>query len=464
MSQNTTISLSKADAIHWLLVLILPAIFGGITYALGFDYKIIAFIALTTVGLTCWGFELLPDALVGMALPILYIVFGVAPAPAVLAPWTGSVGWWIAGGMIIGAFFMKTGLSRRLALHCINLVGKSFLQLMFGLLLAGLILALFLPSAMARAAVLVVLCVGICDTLDIKKGSKEGATIIFSGFIAVAASKICYMSGGVDVIMSMKLVSAALNQPMQWMEYAQHNFIPAVIYSIMSILCVYFVMRPSIKGNMREIVRPQLDALGPMSFEEKKAAVLLVILCACLLTDKYHGIDAGWLMLLIATVAFLPGVNLLNGEDFKRVNFPVVVFTVGCMTIGSTAAACGMDKVASAALVPILSGSEFFTVIMSYIAGASLNFVLTPLPATAMLTTTIVDMAQNMSINPLLLVYPFNYGLDQYLFPYEHAVLVFFYSSGYIKIRQVTQIFGVRMLLTAVFIAVVAYPYWKFVM
>lgn len=461
MSQRS-VSLSRAQAMRWALLLFLSAMACLVCYLAGFDYKITVFTTLTTAALACWGFELLPDALVGMVLPILFIVFGVGTPQAILAPWTGSVGWWIAGGMIIGVFFMKTGLSRRLALHCINVVGKSFLQLMFGLLLTGLVLALFLPSAMARAAVLIVLCVGICETLDIKKGSKEGATIIFSGFVAVSAAKICYMSGGVDVIMSMKLVGATLGTPIQWMTYAQHNFIPAVIYSVMSLLCVYFVLRPSMKGNMREIVKPQLDALGPMSFEEKKAAVLMVILCICLLTDKYHGIDAGWLMLIIASLAFLPGINLLNGDDFKKVNFPVIVFTVGCMTIGSAAASCGMDKIVSASLVPLLSGSEFFTVMMSYVSGCLANFILTPLPATAVLTTTIVNIAQSMHIDPLLLIYPFNYGIDQYLFPYEHAVLVFFYSSGYIKINQVTQVFGVRMLVTAAFIAAVAYPYWKF--
>lgn len=462
MSQ--TASISNNTALRWAGMLLISAIIGAFMHFSGFEYKIVAFTTLTTMALVCWALELLPDALVATVLPIMYIVFSVAPSQRVLGPWTGSIGWWVLGGMMIGVFLMKTGLSRRLSLRCINLVGRSFLFLMFGIMLSGILLAMILPSVMGRAAVLCVLCVGICETLDVAKGSREGAAIIIAGLIATAAGKMCFLSGGGDLIMSMRLTTEITGEAMTWMQYAIHNTVPALFYSIMSILCAYFVLRPSMKGDIRQSIRPHLEALGSMSTAEKKATLLLLVLCALMLTDKYHGIDVGWFMLLIPSMAFLPGIDLLNTDDFKKLNFPVVIFTVGCMTIGSAATACGMDKVASAVLIPLLSGSEFYTVIMTYISGASLNFLFTPLAATAAMTTTVANIAQAMNINPLMLVYSFNFGLEQYIFPYEYAVVVYFYATGYLKSTDIVKVFGTRMILAAAFVAFIAYPYWKFIL
>lgn len=457
-------SIANNTALRWGGMLSIATIVAACMHFSGFEYEIVAFTTLTTMALICWALELLPDALVATALPILYIVFGVAPAQRVLGPWTSSIGWWVLGGMMIGMFLMKTGLSRRLSLRCINLVGRSFLFLMFGILLAGVILAMILPSVMGRAAVLCILCVGICETLNVEKGSREGAAIIIAGLIATAAGKMCFLSGGGDLIMSMRLTTSITGEPMTWMQYAIHNTVPALFYCVMSILCAYFVLRPSIKGDIRQSIRPHLEALGSMSGAEKKATLLLVLLCALMLTDKYHGIDVGWFMLLIPSMSFLPGVGLLSTDDFKKLNFPVVIFTVGCMTIGSAAIACGMDKIASEALIPLLSGSELYTVIMTYISGASLNFLFTPLAATAAMTTTIANIAQATNIDPLILVYSFNYGLEQYLFPYEYAVVVYFYASGYLKSTDIVKVFGTRMVVATLFVAFIAYPYWKFIL
>lgn len=465
MSQTTASSPAAATPLwRWGLFFLLPLCTGLIMHTQGFSSTIVAFCVITIAALTIWALELLPDAMVATALPAIYIVAGVGPAPRILGPWTSSIGWLVLGGLMIGAFMMKTGLARRLALRCIALMGGSFNRLLWGILLAGLIMAPFIPSVLGRSAILAVICVGICEALNLEKGSREGSAIILAGFVAVAGPKLAFLTGGADLAMGMKLAAQAMKFQVSWMQYAIHNFIPAVIYSGMSIICIILVLRPKMEGNIRAIVDEQLRQLGPMSLSERKAMALLAVLLLFLMTDRFHGIDVGWIMLLLPCVAFLPGINLLTEGDFKKLNYPAVLFVVGCMTIGSAAMACGMDKMLSKAMLPLLDGSELYTVTATLGAGALLNLLLTPMAAYAALTTSVVEIAQQLQVNPLLMVYTYSYGLDQYVFPYEYAILLYFYATGYPRISHVMKVCGVRLVASVPFIALVAYPYWKFIL
>ena len=133
------------------------------------------------------------------------------------------------------------------------------------------------------------------------------------------------------------------------------------------------------------------------------------------------------------------------------------------MTIGGAAKASGVDKVIADLLMPLLSGGELYTSFSTFVSGIILNFLFTPIAAFSAMTAPLVEMASQMNMSPLALVYSFSYGVDQYLFPYEFVVTLYFYSTGYIKLSHFMTIFAVRMVLAGAFLALVLYPYWQFV-
>lgn len=457
-------AMSNTDKVKWSVLFLVAISVYLVLTVLNFEQAIINFATITVIALILWATEILPDALVAFVLPILYIVSGVGPAAKILAPWTSSTGWLILGGLIIGAFMMKTGLARRIALHSIMALGNSFVRLLLGILVAGMILAPFIPSVMGRSAILAVICMGICEALKLEKGSREGTCVILTGFIAVGAPKLGFITGGADLSMAMNLTASVTGEQVSWMQYFYHNGVPAFFYSILSLACLLIVLRPKLKGNMREVVAPHLKELGSMSLDEKKAFFMLGILLSFMMTDTLHGIDVGWLMLLIPSMAFLPWLNLLNMDDLKKLNYPALFFVLGCMSIGSAAMASGMDKLLSSAILPLLQGTELYTIFALFIIAIFLNMLLTPLAAYAALTTSIVTIALDLNIDPLLMVYTYSYGLDQYLFPYEFPVLLYFYATGYPTMKQVMLVCGVRMLAAIGFVICVAYPFWKFVL
>lgn len=103
------------------------------------------------------------------------------------------------------------------------------------------------------------------------------------------------------------------------------------------------------------------------------------------------------------------------------------------------------------------------SVFLAYVAGVVVNFLLTPLAATAAFTPAIGELGNALNVNPLPLFYSLNFGLDQYIFPYEAVYFLYIFITERITLRHVVFALFIRILLTGVFLIAVAIPYWKII-
>jgi di/tricarboxylate transporter len=189
---------------------------------------------------------------------------------------------------------------------------------------------------------------------------------------------------------------------------------------------------------------------------------LILFLILILITDRWHGLDAGWVIILLSFVAFLPVVGLMNEGVFQKMSLTAVFFVVGCMSIGSAATASGADKMLIGAIAPMFEGqSGLAAMLLGYLAGTAINFLLTPLAAFSAMTVPITQLALEVGVNPLPVMSAFSYGLEQYIFPYEYAVLLFFYATGWVHLRHIMLVFFMRFFVALILLVAVAYPYWS---
>lgn len=66
-----------------------------------------------------------------------------------------------------------------------------------------------------------------------------------------------------------------------------------------------------------------------------------------------------------------------------------------------------------------------------------------------------------MGVNPLPLFYAFNFGLDQYLLPYEAVYFLYIFITERVSLRHIIPALAVRMGLVGLFVVVMAVPCWK---
>ena len=254
----------RAYWIKWGIALLIPVVTYFWTGTTDLSPEAQRFLTFTFCALAIWTLNILPEPFVAMILPIIYIVTGVGKPSQILSAWSGSAGWLVLSGLFIAEVMSSTGIAKRIAVWSIKLTGGSFHFLLWGFMLAGYIMAPFIPTVTGKAAIFAILAVGICKGFNIQPCSKEAATLVIGALLAVAIPKLAFLSAGVDVAMAMGLYAQATGTPISWSAYFLHNFPPSLLYAALSIYTLLFIMRPKLSFDLETFIREEYETLGPM--------------------------------------------------------------------------------------------------------------------------------------------------------------------------------------------------------
>lgn len=426
----------------------------------------VLFLAVTSWAVCAWALDTLNDVAVGLLLPCLYVLICGVGQKVVYAPWLSEVPIIVIGGFILGKIIQDTGLGQRIALGCVRSMGGSFAGALCGMTIGAAIVAPLVPSIMGKGAIFCAVAISLCSALDFKPKSREATAVVLATCLAVGSTKLCYLTGGADLVLGMQLADKVMGTQTTWMEYALHNFVPGMLYAAMSLGIVLLVLRSPLKKDaMHHIVREKYAELGVMSAEQKRALLLLVITLLLLATDKVHGISAGIVLIGVATLSFMPGMGLMDGARVSKVNFAPLFFIMGGMCIGSAGGFLKVTDWLANMVLPLFAGLDTILAgVSAYAVGVVANVFLTQLAATTTLASPMTALGLQLQMDPRIVYYAFLYGLDNLLFPYEYPLYLYFFSSGYISFKSMIIVMTLRMLLTGLFIAAVAVPYWGMIL
>lgn len=431
--------------------------------ALGWPAPVRAFCVITVAAICLWITDALPGTLVGMVLPVFYILCGAGTPAEVLSPWTTSMCWLVLGGVIIGKMMENSGVSRRVALWALNLSGASLRRLFWGIALAGFLIAPFVPTAMGKAALFVVILGGICTSLDFRAGSREASCIFLCGLLVLACPKFLFFTSSVD---SALMISTAkrLGMELSWLQYFRANAVPGLVYTVLCILLL-MLFAPRDTPDLKTYVEAEYRKLGPLGPQEKKAFCLLGAVALCMVTDSWHGKDIGWLMMLFAGLCFVPGVDLLERKDIPSLPLGIVFFIAGCMSIGAAAHGAGLDALIGAQIREAFSaGVGVGTLLGAFVAGLCMSLGFTTLPGISTVGPALTTAGLEAGEPGAALIYAYLYGADQFLLPYVFAPALYFYASGYIRLGHYLGYQCLKLLLAVVFLLAVAIPWWLWVL
>lgn len=107
-------------------------------------------------------FDTLPGMVIGLLLPVLYVLSGLAPLNLVFAPWASSTTlFMIIGAFIFGNVLDETGLLKRLIYWALRKTNGSYLGLLFGIALVSMLVTLI--TSTGGGLLLALLAFGICN-------------------------------------------------------------------------------------------------------------------------------------------------------------------------------------------------------------------------------------------------------------------------------------------------------------
>lgn len=458
--------MSRALTIKWLIA------FGiGITfYALAptnVSPHLPLFLGVTSCAVLIWALDLLPVVAVAAALTFIYLLAKMAPPEVVFGPWTTVLIWTTFGAAIFGEAMEKTGLAKRAALRSMMLCGGSFAGMLAGLFISSIIVGLLLASGFARTVIFCAIAVGVVRALEIDPKSRLSSIIVLSFFFAAAASTMQFLHTSESFIWSFRVLMEAIGGNVDWWEYLKHEGFVNTIYIVITFLTIWFMRGkdrlPDGQG-LKAVLQQRLAEMGPMSTAEKRLLILAVLSIIGFMVEPWTDINAVYVLCLVALLCYMPGLKIMEPATFNNLNIIFLIFVAGCMAIGFVAGEIGANKWMVSCIIPILESlSPTMSVLFSYLAGVVTNLLLTPFAATVAFTPAFGELGIQLGVNPLPLFYAFEYGLDQYFFPYEGVMFLYMFTTGCVTLKHILPIVLARCIVAAIFIAIVAIPYWSFI-
>lgn len=453
--------------VRYLLVLLLPVL---VYHVVPQDVspKFPLYMGITSMAILAWALNVFPAIGVAAMLTFAYLLFQVADPETVFGPWTTVLPWLSFAAVIIGDGMDKTGLAKRLALRCLRLTGGTFNGLVLGYFLGGLILVVVLPSILARVVIFCAISVGIIDSLRLDPKSRLSSAVVMMGFFAAAAPQFMFLHSSESFIWAFDMMLKGADQHVNFWDYAYHGTFINLIYYALSMSVVYVVKGKEKLvaggGDAAAFVNESYERLGPINTREIKLMIIVLGIILGFMLEPWTGIDPVYVFCILSLFCYMPGVRVLDGDSFGKLSIVFLVFITGCMAIGFVGGSVGASQWAVQSIVPFLQGwGDTMSVFCAYWAGVIINFLLTPLAATAAFTPAIGELGAAMNVNPLPLFYAFNFGLDQYILPYEAVYFLYIFITERVLLRHVIPALALRMVLVGAFVLLVAVPYYYLV-
>ena len=459
--------ISYIGASQWLISLAIPML---IFMMAPFDYTMLAYLAITVGAILFWVFALIPEPITGLLIPILFCLVGVSKPETAFKAWSSIMPWLVLAGMIMGEVMLNTGLAKRIAYRLLLVAGCSGTGLLVSCLLLSVLLPLIIPAAVwAKMLVLAPVGIAICHALGFKAQSREATGIMLMLLFTSLSSGYQYITGDETMIWVASMISDVTKGQvvLNFVEWMKVMWLPGFVWVAMSIIIPYFLLvRPSTKNapDSTHIIKEKYQELGPIQGIEVKAMTIIMLILLNFFFEERHGLNSAHVMVILTSLFFLPGINLMDFEKLKQMNIWIIFFVAGALTIGQTSNAIGFNDIVAKNLLPAMQGAgSYGAVLIFYTFGVFVKFFMTPLAAIAAFTPLVGDVAIQLGVSPVAAMQIYNFSVDMYLFPYEVAPVLYFFSLGYMSYKESIKIFCWRLLASYCIVAIIISGYWKMI-
>jgi solute carrier family 13 (sodium-dependent dicarboxylate transporter), member 2/3/5 len=415
-------------------------------------------LATVAAGTILWMSEAIP---IGLTSLILLALLGCdrAMRPAdVFVGFASEVTFFLIGVVAIATGVQTSGLAGRAARTLLKFAGGRPGRLFWQMIAIFPVLALLLPSAITRNAILIPAYEDALETMGIRGAGGLGRALMLAlGMLNPLASS-ALLTGGVTSIAAGTLLGG-----FSWIHWFVLMAPP--YYALLiggSFLVRLMAGKFDLPVNEAPTAAPKTQ---PFSGAEIRTLAVLAGTCVLWFTDSIHKLSPAIPALLGATVLLLPRVGVVSWKEFESRLSWNLILTVGA----SLSVATAMAKTGTAAWLghhflehlPSLASHPLILIVALMAIAAIVHLAITNLAACISLllpiTVTIAEAANLSAIVCGLIV---TLTVDAViLYPAQTASNLLAYDSGQFSAADVRRL-GLGMFALNVLVGLCALSYW----
>ena len=434
----------------------------------GLDITIQHALAISSFLLISWMTHALDHALAGLIGCYLFWALGVVKFSVAFSGFSDTTPWFLFGAILFGMMASKTGLARRVAYLLMLRIGTTYSRLLLGLIVSDFVLTFLVPSGIARVVIMATVALGLIDAfgLDLTSNVARGMFIILTytaglfdkmviaGAASITGRGLIEKYGGVEVLWSRWLLA----------------YLPCTAITIFIAwrltLWLYKPERPALPGGA-EFLTEELRQMGPWTWLEKKAGLLMIAAILLWITDFWHHISPAMVGLGVGLAAALPILGVLDLGDLKKVNYLPVFFVATALGMGQVLISTKALDVLTASVLgwmqPLVFNSFTSALVLYWTAfvyhiflGDEISMLSTSIPV-------LMKFVHARSLDPLTAGMIWTFAAGGKIFVYQSAVMVVGYSYGCFTAGDMFRVGLVMSIVESVLLLLVVPFYWPLI-
>lgn len=430
--------------------------------------KVIAIAALMVI---LWVSEALPMPVVAILPLFLFPVLGISNIESTASSYANPVIFLFMGGFMIGLAIEKWNLHRRIALNIVKITGTSGNRIVLGFIIATGAISMWLSNT-ATTMMMFPIALSVINVFRENHPDQKGADN-FSLSIMLAIALASNFGGIATIIGTPPNVaySAFITRKYDYNIAFSDWMLICVPLSVMLLASLYFVMVKWLYPNgmtsdasTKMFIHDEIRKLGKLSSAEKRVLSVFLITATLWITRGLINklglftLDDNMIALIGATLLFIisagNGENetLLNWKDTSRMAWGILLLFGGGIALASALEKAGLigllgnwfsqyafNQLALIFLVALVS--LFVSELMSNVAQV---IVFAPV---------VSALAEAAHMHPLILGIPMTLAAScASMLPMGTPPNAIAFSSGYIKLHQMTRVGFVMNIISVILI------------
>lgn len=456
-------SVDKKKILAWAVALLATLIVALIPTGELYTPIIRNFCAITVFCIAALAFDLLDIYIVGLGMPLAYVLLGVADFSTAFSGWANSTTLLLITAMLFANTLDRIGLLKRMGLSLILKLGGSFSKTMWALLFTGILITFI--TFCNCPIIVIALGYAVYRSFDLKPTDREAVVVLMVvALSACTAQMFSYNALLVSVLSSVTSVIPDFSLP--WYKICLNN-LPSILFLAGF---TWILLKWAKRGKNSRITdvetaksycEQEHAALGAVSPAEKKGAAVLLLVMLYMFTQPLHKLDIAYGFFLGTILLFLPGIRVANASDLARVPWNLMFLVFAFLGIGAVAGAIGFTNVISQFLTPLISkvgmtGSVYVT----YFFGVVANLILSPFAMCSMLTIPIAQYCTDLGFNVLPHILALYQACDTVFLPYEWPAYLQIFSFGFVSMSTMIKAMSVKAVFQILFICLLLIPFW----
>lgn len=416
-----------------------------------------AVLGVALAGTILWVSEAVP---LGVTALVVLTLLGINPGlrlPDALVGFTSEVTFFLVGVAAIGAAVETSGLAERTARFLARSARGNPTRLYAQMIAALPALAVLVPSAITRNAILIPAYRDALDGMGVRKTDRVGRALMLALGVLNPLASSALLTGGITSI-----AAATLLGGFSWLFWFALMAVPYYALIFLGGIYLRLMVGPFEAGSTD---LPQTRQAKPLSTAETRTLAVLGMTAALWLTDSVHGLSPAIPALLAAVVLLTPRIGVLTWKTFESKLSWGLILTVGAsMSLArlmtETGAAAWLGQTFVGQLVG-LAGFPLVLIVTLVVMVALIHLAITNLAACiALLLPIAATIADAAGLNPLVCGLIVTIAVDAIiLYPVQTAANLLAYESGYFDAADVRRL-GLGMFALTILVALLVLPYW----